>query len=152
MFMKVSSMDDCIKATSWLVLVLLQKWISSKVVQPQHSLIPTGGTLCPCSWDVTPRHHLTVGWSSLGRPGWPELLCSGGNHASTDTSNQSGHNRSTKHPSAHSSNCSEWEASCSTWNMPDVPLPVQQKSQTDQYPTAFTVYPDLKFMFSYMTA
>jgi len=44
----------------------------AKVVQPQHRLIPTGGTSCPCgSWDGTPRHHLTVGWSSLGCPGWP---------------------------------------------------------------------------------
>ena len=51
----------------------------------------------------------------------------------------------------HTRPTAQWE-SCSTWNMPDVPLPVQQKSQTDQYPTAFTVYPDLKFMFSYMTA
>jgi len=57
-------------------------------------------------------------------------------------------------PNTHLHTCpiAQWEASCSTWNMPAVPLPVQQKSQTDQYPTAFTVYPDLKFMFSYMTA
>jgi len=91
--------------------VPLQKWIrakSSKLVQPQHSLIPTVGTLCPCgSWDGTPRHHLTVGWSSLGHPRWPELHYSGGKHTqSTDTSNQSEHNHSTEHPAAHLSDCS----------------------------------------------
>ena len=91
-FMNVSSVDDW-RQLHGLFMYCCKSESAAKVVQPQHSLIPTGGTLCPCgSWDGTPRHHLTVGWSSpVGHPGWPELLYSGGKHMqSTDTPPTSG--------------------------------------------------------------
>jgi len=127
-FMKVTSMDD------WRQLHgLFLYWISSKVVQPHRSPIPIGGTSCPCvSWDGTPRH----GWSSLGLSCFAvvAITCKIQTHptANLDT---------TAVPKTHlHTRPIAQVASFSAWNMLAVPLPVQQMSQTDQCPTAITVY------------
>jgi len=65
---KVSWMDDW----RWLHGLFLY-CCKSESVAKKSSPILTGGTLCPCLFLPqinkgygTPRHHLTVGWSSLG--------------------------------------------------------------------------------------
>ena len=67
---------------------------SSTLVQPQHSLIPTDGTSRPLVFYflfciiIGRRWHTNSSWIlqlveahwGLMHPGWPKLLCSGGNH------------------------------------------------------------------------
>jgi len=134
---------------------------AAKVVQPQHSLIPTGGTLCPWgSWDGTPRHHLTVGWSSLGHIPWMAWVALQWWKAHAKY----------RHFQPNWTQSQHRTPICTLIWLLKYLLTINGKllappgicqlylflyngylKQTGnrQYPTAFTVYPDLKFMFTW---
>jgi len=100
---------------------------AAKVVQPQHSLIPTGGILCPCgSWDGTPRHHLTCSWLKLTGAPWKAWVALQWWKAHAKYRHfqpiwtQSQH-RTPICTLIRLLKCLlnyQWEASCSAWNMP----------------------------------
>ena len=159
-FMKVSSVDDR-RQLHDLFMYCCKSESAAKVVQPQHRLIPTGGTSCPYgSWDGTPRHHLTVAWLKFTGPPWMALVALQWWQAHAKYRQfqpiwtQSQH----RTPICTLDPIAQVFAKTINGKLLAPPGICQlylfqynrclKQTGNRQYPTAFTVYPDLKFMFT----